>query len=112
MLKIDETNLEVICLCGSTKFIDLFRIEEKLLTLKGKVVLSIPFSKEETGIKDDTKEKEMLMAIHRRKILMADRIHVINPTGYIGAHTKSEIKFAKEKNKIISYYARYYGNSA
>ena len=34
---------------------------------------------------------------------MSDEIYVINPNGYIGESTKSEIEYAKRKNKKISY---------
>lgn len=104
--RIDETKLEVICFCGSTKFIGVFRSEEKRLTMEGKVVLSVPLTKEEFGIEGDFEEKELLMAVHRRKILIADSIHVINVDGYIGKHTRSEIEFASKVGKPISYYER------
>jgi len=100
-------DLEVICLVGSTKFVEIFRIEEKRLTMEGKVVLSIAVTKEEFGIVDDSPEKEILMEIHRRKISMADRIHVINVDGYIGLHTEDEINWAKiSLGKKITYYEK------
>lgn len=39
-----------------------------------------------------TKTKEMLNDMHKRKIDMADSIYVINPGGYIGDSTRSEIQ--------------------
>ena len=50
-----------------------------------------------------SKTKEMLDDMHKRKIDMADSIYVINVGGYIGESTKSEIEYAKTKNKKISY---------
>ena len=49
------------------------------------------------------KTKEMLDDMHKRKIDMADSIHVINVNGYIGSSTKSEIEYAKLHNKKITY---------
>lgn len=99
------SELEVVCLVGSTKFIDVFRSEEKRLTMEGKVVLSVATTKEEFGIIDDSPEKEMLTEIHRRKISMSDRIHVINPNGYCGLHTEEEINFATiVLEKAVTYY--------
>lgn len=94
---------EVITLCGSTRFKKEFDEENERLTLEGNVVLSIGIAKESTGIKNGTPEKEMLMAIHRQKVRMADRIHVINYDGYVGEHTKEEIKYAFELGKDITF---------
>ena len=102
--EINYHKLEVVCLCGSTRFIKVFHEEEKRLTMEGKVVFSIAVTKEENGILDDSEEKEMLIAIHARKIFMSDRIHVINPGGYIGLHTEEEIEFAHRLGKEITYY--------
>ena len=41
--------------------------------------------------------------MHKQKIDMSDEIYVINVGGYIGESTKSEIEYAKEKGKGISY---------
>lgn len=45
----------------------------------------------------------MLDDMHKRKIDMADEIFVINVNGYIGDSTKSEIEYAKAKEKNIKY---------
>ena len=38
-----------------------------------------------------------------KKIDMSDEIYVINVGGYIGKSTKSEIEYAKAREKRISY---------
>ena len=43
----------------------------------------------------------MLDDIHKRKIDMADAIYVINKDGYIGASTRSEIKYAIAHGKQV-----------
>ena len=45
----------------------------------------------------------MLDKMHRQKIDLSDEIYVINPGGYIGESTKSEIEYAKRKGKKVSY---------
>lgn len=41
--------------------------------------------------------------MHKQKIDMSGEIYVINVGGYIGESTKSEIEYAKGKDKKISY---------
>lgn len=50
-----------------------------------------------------TKTKEMLDDMHKRNIDMADSIYVINVCGYIGESTRSEIEYAQNHGKKISY---------
>lgn len=50
-----------------------------------------------------TKTKEMLDDMHKRNIDMVDSIYVINVGGYIGESTRSEIEYAQNHGKKISY---------
>ena len=96
---------KIITLCGSTRFKDEFFAEQKRLTLEGNIVISVGLfghSGDDEVWKEGT--KEMLDDMHKRKIDLADEIIVINPNGYIGESTKSEIEYAKLKHKKI--YAR------
>lgn len=105
-------NYKVVTLCGSTRFKDEFMKAQKELTLKGYIVISVGLfghsgDSEVWENMDEgtlTKTKEMLDDMHKRKIDMADSIHVINVNGYIGSSTKSEIEYAKRQNKKITYY--------
>ena len=47
--------------------------------------------------------KVMLDELHKRKIDLADRIHVINVDGYIGRSTLGEIAYAVQLRKAITY---------
>ena len=104
-------NYEVVTLCGSTRFKDEFIKEQKRLTLEGKIVISVGLfghsgdNEVWENMTEDTltKTKEMLDDMHKRKIDMADSIHVINVNGYIGSSTRSEIEYAKKHNKKITY---------
>ena len=60
---------------------------------------SITLKKEEIN----NEIKNMLDEMHKQKIDMSDEIYVINVGEYIGESTKSEIEYAKTKNKKISY---------
>ena len=95
---------KVITLCGSTRFKDQFMEAQKRLTLEGNIVISVGLfghSGDEEVWAPGT--KEMLDDMHKRKIDMADEIFVINPGGYIGSSTKSEIEYANAHGKGIRY---------
>lgn len=104
-------NYKVITLCGSTKFKEEFIREQKRLTLEGNIVISVDLfghsgdNEVWEGMDEDTltNTKIMLDDMHKRKIDMADEIFVINVGGYIGDSTKSEIAYAEQNGKIVSY---------
>lgn len=94
----------VITLCGSTRFKEQFLEAQKRLTLEGNIVISVGLfghSGDEEVWTPGT--KEMLDNMHKRKIDMADAIYVINPGGYIGESTRSEIEYAKTNGKKVLY---------
>lgn len=93
----------VITLCGSIKFKEEFERIQEELTLAGNIVLTPNFfhSVKKEEINNET--KKMLDEMHKQKIDMSDEIYVINVGEYIGESTKSEIEYAKTKNKKISY---------
>ena len=95
---------KVVTLCGSTKFKDEFMRAQKVLTLKGFIVITVGLF----GHSGDDEAwtvgtKEMLDDMHKRKIDMADEIFVINVGGYIGSSTRGEIEYAMAHGKGISY---------
>ena len=96
------SNYKVITLCGSTRFKDDFERINRELTLMGNIVISVGCF----GHSGDTiteEQKVMLDDIHKRKIDMADAIYVINKDGYIGASTRSEIKYAIAHGKQVIF---------
>ena len=101
----------VITLCGSIRFKNEFMMVQKRLTLEGNIVISVGLfghsGYEEVWENMDegtlTKTKEMLDDMHKRKIDMADDIFVINKDGYIGDSIRSEIEYAIEHGKKVSY---------
>ncbi len=98
-----ESEPEIVCLCGSTRFKKQYRRENKRLSENGKIVLSVSFFPHAENIELDSDKKEMLDILHKRKIDLADRIHIINVNGYIGKSTESEITYAKKTDTDITY---------
>ena len=96
----------VVCLCGSTRFMDAFHEANRRETLAGHIVLTVEIVTYE-GRTDpqfvDTKVKEMLDELHLRKIDLADEVLVLNVGGYIGESTRREITYAKMRGKRIRY---------
>ena len=103
---------EVVTLCGSTRFTREMMLKEWGLTKQGKVVMGwvvLPTNHEADGSEIDhhLAEKEGVHAIldemHKRKIDLSDRIHVLNIGGYIGDHTADEINYASSHGKQVTY---------
>lgn len=94
----------IITLCGSTRFRDEFIAEQKRLTLEGNIVISVGlFGHSGDNEVWSESTKEMLDDMHKRKIDLADEIFVINPGGYIGSSTRSEIEYALKTGKSVRY---------
>ncbi len=95
---------KVVTLCGSTRFKEEFFRVQRELTLQGCIVISVGLF----GHSGDEQVwqpgvKEMLDDMHKRKIDMAQEIFVINPGGYIGSSTRSEIDYALSHAKTVRY---------
>jgi len=97
-------NYRVITLCGSTRFKDQFIKVQKKLTLECNIVISVGLFGH-SGDDDVWTEgtKEMLDDMHKKKIDMADEVYIINPGGYIGESTRSEINYALAAGKKVNY---------
>ncbi len=100
---------QIIVLCGSTRFYELFQQENYRLTMEGFIVLSVGFFAhaadrahgQSVGITPE--QKARLDDLHKRKIDLADRVFVIDPGGYIGDSTRSEIEYAERCGRAIEY---------
>ena len=90
---------EIVCICGSARFVDELRASNRDLTLAGVIVVA-------PGEADEfvtAEQKAGLDALHLRKIDLADRVLVVNPGGYIGESTSREIAYAHATGKPISF---------
>ena len=97
-------NYKIVTLCGSTRFKEQFMEAQKHLTFKGCIVISVGLfghSGDDEVCQPGT--KEMLDAMHLRKIDLADEIFVINVGGYIGESTRREITYAEKTGKKVNY---------
>lgn len=104
-----RTRPVIVCLCGSTRFKDAWHSEMKRLTQEElKIVLTIgdldpnPDNRN-INVPLDPALKEQLDQLHKRKIDLSDEIFVLNVGGYCGESTRSEIKYAAMRNKIIRW---------
>ena len=101
---------KIVCLCGSTRFYDEFQQANYDETMAGRIVLSVgfyPHAKAKAGhgegVGHDSVEKVALDELHKRKIDLADEVLVLNVGGYIGASTRSEIRYAIEHAKPLRW---------
>jgi hypothetical protein len=94
--------INTICLCGSTRFIDQFDLANKELSKRGLTVITISMClpKNEQGNEDEAALKELLDLVHLNKILRADAVFVVGD-GYIGRSTSREILWADMQGKPI-----------
>ena len=100
----DPAHPEVVCLCGSTRFKEQFREEEERLERAGKAVLSVGFFAHADDVDLSDEEKNRLDRLHKRKVEMAHRVHVVNPGGYVGGSTAEEIEHAEALGREVTYY--------
>ena len=96
----------IVCLCGSTRFMDAFHTVGWQLTLQDYIVLTVGVCKhaEDHGgeaLGQDVADK--LDELHRRKIDLADWVFVLNVDGYIGDSTRGEIEYAEQLGKRVTY---------
>jgi len=95
----------IVCLCGSTRFMDAFQQANLRETLAGRIVLSVGCdTKSDEMLSITAEQKVALDALHKRKIDLADEILVVSDeTGYFGASTRSEIEYAKMTGKEVRW---------
>jgi len=106
--------LEVVCICGSTRWSDEHAIARWVLERTGRyIALMINYlpswwaEREGWAGNDHFGEaagcKDCLDELHKRKIDMADWVLVIAPQGYVGESTRSEIEYAESKGMPVRY---------
>ena len=97
----------IVCLCGSTRFVENFNDWRKKLTHAGIIVLSIEIVTTQARHEDpqhtNGELKAMLDELHKRKIDLANEIMVLNVGGYIGDSTRAEIEYAEANGKPVRY---------
>lgn len=100
---------KIVCICGSTRFVDVMAVEAWKLEKQGIMALSphlLPQWYE--GVQEHHQAEaegvsHILDELHLRKIDMADEVLVVNVNGYIGERTSIEIGYAKDHGKPVRY---------
>lgn len=92
----------IVCMCGSTKFKEDFLEWNKILTLKGWIVL-MPGVFGHAGDEISIQQQIQLDQLHRHKIALADIVFVVDKDNYIGVSTRAEIDLATSLNIPILY---------
>jgi hypothetical protein len=102
----------IIVLCGSTRFKDEINFVNSQLTKQGSIVISmgvfghVDAPDEELWKTNGSPTKIMLDELHKRKIDLADLVYVVNPGGYIGESTRSEIEYAQAHDIPVDYHVK------
>lgn len=100
---------KIICLCGSSRFIESFAVLQWEFEKEGAICLGLHYlpASYPTKVPDHIAEAEGVSAkmdeLHLRKIDLADEVFVINVNGYIGESTTREIAYANKLGKPIKY---------
>ncbi|GGU47380.1 hypothetical protein GCM10010289_79960 [Streptomyces violascens] len=90
---------EIVCLCGSVRFVGEMRAVSRDLAFEG-IIVAAPV--EADGL-ITAEQKKALGALHLRRIDLADRVLVVNPGGYIGESTSREVDYAHAAGKPVSF---------
>jgi hypothetical protein len=93
----------VVCLCGSTRFVEAFTEANRRETLAGRIVLSVGLFGHQEGIDMSGPVKAQLDQLHLRKIDLADEVLILNVGGYIGESTFREVRYAVDRNKSVRF---------
>jgi hypothetical protein len=103
----DGERPRIVCLCGSTRFVDEFNHQRKILTEAGEIVLSIEVvttqAREDDPQHANPELKARLDELHKRKIDLADYVLVLNVGGYVGESTRGEIDYAHGVGKPVTW---------
>jgi hypothetical protein len=105
---------QIVCLCGSTRYMEAFFAAGWQLTLMGQIVLSVGVCKHTDGDGAHGAEAagvaEQLDELHKRKIDLADWVLVLNVGGYYGSSTASEIEYARQLGKSVKFISQFASN--
>lgn len=93
----------IVCLCGSTRFVNAFRDALRNETLAGKIVLSVGLLGHAEGLDMNGLVKKALDELHLRKIDLADEVLILNVGGYVGESTRRELEYARKYGKTVRF---------
>lgn len=99
-----ETAPRMVCLCGSTRFMDAIARIAQAETLAGRIVVRpevVSSDWSPDGAVLDAGAKDRLDRLHKAKIRLADEVVFVVPSGYMGPSTRAELAYALELDKPI-----------
>lgn len=97
---------EIVCICGSMRFLGDMRAVSQSLTLAGHIVL---LPSEIDGPITDA-QKAALGELHLRRIDLADRVEVVNRGEQYGESTLREIAYAEAAGKPVTFVGLAWGS--
>ena len=102
----ERLGIPIVCICGSTRFMDLMADVDRVLTWSGCIVVKPGCDmKQPYHLWADPTEaeqgKKRLDELHRQKIRLADQVYVVGD--YIGDSTRAEIAYARELGKGVIF---------
>ena len=103
MDEIQRERPTIVCLCGSTRFVEEFRYIDRRETVAGKIVLAPGCFQGDAVLEVLPGVKQRLDELHLHKIDLADEILVVNVGGYIGQSTRREIAYARQQGKRVRW---------
>lgn len=103
-----RTTRRIVCVCGSSRFMDTIAVLQWELEKAGCIALGMHLLPAGYGAFPDHQAEaegvaDQMDALHLDKIRMADAVYVVNVGGYIGRSTANEIRFATALGKPIEY---------
>ena len=107
MAEVRPDRPEIVCLCGSTRFVEEMSAANRDLTSAGVVVLAPGVfwrvADRDADRSITAEQKAALDELHLRKIDLADRVLVVNPGGYVGESTSREIAYARATGTPVAF---------
>jgi hypothetical protein len=99
---------KIVVLCGSTRYWQELAEANLYETAAGRIVLAPGCDLKQphplwASPAQADRLKQVLDALHRQKIDLADEVLIVNPGGYIGDSTRNEIQYAHSLGKPIRY---------
>ncbi|MCX4429231.1 hypothetical protein [Streptomyces mirabilis] len=99
---------KIVVLCGSTRYWQELAEANLYETAAGRIVLAPGCNLKQphplwAAPAQADRLKQVLDALHRQKIDLADEVLIVNPDGYIGDSTRNEIEYARSLGKPIRY---------
>lgn len=98
-----DVPIQIITVCGSTKFKDETNMALLELEARGIAAFSVGGFMHADGLKFPSSQKAAFDALHQDKIRVSHGIYVVNPEGYIGSSTANEIMLAWRLGKTVEW---------